>query len=487
MASMVSGYLREMVLARTFGAGALADAYLSVMTITRLVCDIGPSAVLLASVVPVMSSLISRPATDRGRVFLVTLVVTGLVTGGMAVGLVLLMPVLLNLLTPGFDAATRDISLAMTNGIVWFLPLQSITILFSLFLNALGRFRAAAAAPVVANGLFIGVLLLPGDGMAVERLWMATLAGPGLSALFLGIEAWRQGLFQSSPSAEANAALGSLWRLARPVLFSLGLAGSAGLLMLCQLLVRRSGSLGGEGNVAALAYAFRIYEVPVSLTANVAATLILPALSRLYADGSSERMTEICRRLLEWGILLLAPMTVVVFLEAPLLVDLLFGYGRFTAADAERTAAALQGFAPAILFEAGIVVFYRVLYALHQTKIALVVSVIVVTSLVIFLVAVPAPDVRQFALAFSGSFAVGLVVLTGILFRQMGRGLLPFSDRSPAILALLTVCALAILLPVSTPLINGASFVMVYGAAFLFLMPAHRGVVISLLSRRNGS
>lgn len=484
--SIVSGYVREMVLASTFGAGTMADAYLSVMTITRLVCDIGPAAVLLAGIVPVVSSLSARAVGARAHVFVVTLGVTLAATSLLALALDLLMPMVLTALAPGFDETARAVGLAISSAIVWFLPLQSATVLFSLFLNAQGRFMGAATAPVAANLAFIGVLLATEGHPPVDRLWMATLLGPGLTAVVLGLLCWRTGLFQPARSDTASDALRSLRKIAGPVLLSLGLAGSAGLLLYCQLLVRRYGSMTGEGSVASLAYAFRIYEVPVSLTANVAATMVLPALSRLHAEGQLQRMTDICRGLLEWGLLLLAPMAVIVYLEAPFLVDLLFGYGRFTASDVERTAAALRGFAPVIVFEAGIVVFYRVLYALRRTRVALGVSVVVVAVLVAALAVGAADSERDLALVFSGSFAVGMGILAVFLFRHFGQGVIPFSGHLTAIAVLMGMCLLTSLVPLpqAPPLVGGTVFLVLYGLAFLLLLPSHRSAMFGLLRRR---
>ena len=483
--AIVSGYLREMVLASTFGAGKLADAYLSVMTVARLVCDIGPAAVLLAGVVPVMSSLSDHSVGARGRVFLVSVSITLLSTSLLAVGLKLLMPVVLAMLVPGFDETARDTGLAMSNGVVWFLPLQSLTVLFTLFLNAEGRFTGAAA-PLIANFAFVGVLLASNGQDPVSRLWLATLLGPGLAALILGCQCWQIGLFHSAPSDAASDALRSLRKIAGPVLLSFGLAGSAGLLLYCQLLVRRYGSMAGEGSVSSLVYAFRLYEVPVSLTANVAATMVLPALSRLHAQGQFQRITEICRDILEWGILLLAPMAVIVYLEAPLIVDLLFGYGRFNPSDVERTAEALRGFAPVIVFEAGIVVFYRVLYALHRARVALTVSLVVVAVLLLSLTVGPAESEHGLALTFSASFVAGMGCLAVFLLRYFGRGVVPFPGRLTAISVLMFICLVASLIsfPQDTPLLGGVGFLVVYILAFLVLFPSHRSAMLSLISRK---
>lgn len=299
LASMMSGYLREMSLATTFGAGSLTDSYLSVITIIRLVCDTIPSAILLATIIPSVSSLLDRPEQVRAHVLTVTVLTTAITTSGLAFLIWGCMPFLLPLLTPGFDPERLGIARSMTSAIVWFMPIHCTGMALTLFLNAHGRFRIAAATPLISNGVFILGLVLTPDWDAVSRLWLATLSGPALTVLLLGRQIIRQKLFRYAPSLEASAALRQIRTTAWPVLLSLGLTSSIGLLMICQLMIRGYGSMMEGGTIAALAFAFRLYEVPVSMTANIAATLSLPILSRYYANGQKQDFTRVCRDLLE--------------------------------------------------------------------------------------------------------------------------------------------------------------------------------------------
>lgn len=484
VASMVSGYFRELCLASILGAGRQADSYLAIMMIVRLACDIGPAAILSASVIPALSPLLGRPFAVRSHLLGLLLAATLAMSGFLVLGLHLAMPTLLAVLVPGFDGDARGMSQEMAWGLVWFIPLQSACVLLTLFLNAHGKFLAAAAAPVVSNAIFVLVLLVGRDSAPIPLMWSATLAGPGVSMILLGLAVRSLGTFGLAAQSETGKALRSLWTIAWPVLISMGLAGSTGLLMLCQLLLRREGSFAGEGAVAALAYAFRLYEIPVSLTANITATLALPSLSRLYANGSSDRLAEICRNIAEWGLLMLVPAAVLTAMEAPVLVDTLLAYGRFSAADAERTAAALTGFAPAILFEAGIVVFYRALYALHRPKWALSVSVAVLSSLVLIISAMPDPTIIGLALAFSCSMGAGLVLLMALLYRHLGGAILPFRGNGPALAGLLAISALAFVPLNYSPVLGGLIFVLAYVGGAFTLLPRHRAALLGLLRRR---
>lgn len=484
VASMFSSYFREIFFAAKFGTGFLADAYLSAFTIIRFVTDIVPCAVLLACVVPVVAGLLDRPLTVRRHLLSVLSLLTLAATGGLALLLDLAMPWLLTVAAPGFAETTRHTAITLADAMVWFLPLHSISFLFSLALNAHGRFRTAAAAPILSNGLFILVLALSGEQPGLGNLAFATLAGPGLTILLLGSNLARMGLLGFGASAEAEQALRSMWKIARPMLLTLGLGSSTGLLMICHLALRRQGSMAGEGSVAALAYAFRIYEVPVSLTANIAGTLLLPSLSALHGVASPQRLGDICRRLIEWGLLLLVPVVFVTMVDARLLVDIVLVRGRFSADAAVQTAEALRGFAPAILFEAGIVVFYRVLYAMRRPKTTLVTSLAVFCFLILTLMLIPPQQVGTLAQALSASFALGMLILAAVLYRQFGATVLPLLRPCLASAGAVAFGGAAWFALSVYPALGLLGFCVTYLTAGLLLLPSHRATLLGVLRHR---
>ena len=410
--AILTGYMREAGIAAAFGAGRTADAYFAVLLLVTILVDLLPGAALLTSIVPALAPLALDAATAgvRRTVVTVTACILGVTTILLSAAVLHLMPVALRLISPGFDAESARSALSLAEGLVWLLPLQATVLLFTLTLNAHGRFALAAAMPALSNGIFAGVLAI--SGAEGERtLSVAALLGPAVAVLILG--GWLchlrlLGLRRHVPSAEV---LRQIWQLARPTLLTVGIGSSTGLLMLAHMLLRREGSHFGPGGISALGYAFRIYEVPISLFANVAATLALPAISSLHGRASGDEIVNRCRQLLLWGAVLLVPAAAIAFFEAPLLVDLLFSGGQFSDADAALTADALRGFAPAILLEAAIVVSYRIFYALRRPLVPVVLSGVTLAALALALFLFGGGGVMAIAYCLSVSFAVTLATI----------------------------------------------------------------------------
>ena len=421
--AILMGYLREVAIAATFGAGRVTDAYFVVLALVAALTDLIPGAALLTSLVPVLAPLAAKADTAAIRRTIVTIMACILAGTTVFLAAVIsdLAPAVVALIAPGFDAATSQSAIVLAGGLAWLLPLQAMLLLFTLALNAHGHFLLAASMPSISNAIFAAILVVLGATHGEYTLLIAALAGPAVAVSILAVQLVRMRLLGFGGTADAGAALRRIWRLARPTLLTVGIGSGTGLLMASHLLLRRYGSQFGPGSVSALNYAFRIYEVPVSLVANVAATLALPAIATLHDQALGGEILRQCRNILVWEFILLLPASLIAFAEAPFLVDFLFRHGRFSGADAALTSDALRGFAPAILFEAGFVVFYRVFYAIHRPLIPVGVSLATLASLVLALEIFGDQGVAVLAYCLSASFALALAMILFAMKTTLGR------------------------------------------------------------------
>ena len=204
-----------------------------------------------------------------------------------------------------------------------------------------------------------------------------------------------------------------------------GIGSSLGLLMTAHLIVRGFASNSGTGSIAALGYAFRLYEVPLSLIANPAAVLMLPNIAILYKAGDMAAIGDISRRTLLAGLVILFAAAAVTWISADLIVHVLLERGNFGADAAQLTADALRGFAPAIVGEGIIVVFYRLFYAVHRPSRAVVSSCVALVGLVVLLLVFGNVAFIAVPLSLSGGFLIGAIALIYFIARDIGITSLP--------------------------------------------------------------
>jgi putative peptidoglycan lipid II flippase len=429
VSAVVTSYLREVTVAALFGATAATDAYFSAYSVTTTACDLLIGAALLTSCVPVVAPLAQSGAEtllERARF---------VSSGGLAIGCIgialallftALVPAMVETVVPGAGESTRLAADSMARIMIWLVPINGLLAFFAAVLSAHGRFIAVTIAGVGINATFIVALLVLSPALHEMALPVAALLSPAVTVTAFALYLRHIGLLRAIAPDFKAPAVRLLWKLARPTLLTVGLGTSAGLLTVSHLILRSFGSHHGDGAISALAYAFRIYEVPITLVANTGGMILLPLIAGLHARGERERVAGLCRRALMWGMLLLVPAAMVAYFDPKTLVRVLLGYGQLKRADVSLTADALAGFAPAIIFEAMTLFLFQVLYAIRRPHAALVLSVVSIALTSAFLLlSTGFGDLKIVAACLSASFAITFLASGFIFVRSFGLTILP--------------------------------------------------------------
>ena len=488
-----TGYFRELALARTFGVGTEMDAFYFSLALVQATHDLLFGAVLTATIVPLLHRREEEYALDVAydpAQFTATLVLmVGLSASALAIGLRVALPYLIDLLSPRMAAAVREQCLTLSSGLVWLLPLNALTIVCVFILNAHQRFIIGAAVYVFINVAFVVVLLLTEPIAGTNSLAIASLVGPACVLPVLGITLMRMGLLRPLRPDFSKKFLVPIWRQARPILLTLGIGSAPGLLMIAHLIVRGFAANNGQGSIAALGYAFRLYEVPLSLIANPAAVLMLPNVAIMYQAGRMVDIGQVSRQTLLAGLVVLFPAAMVTWIGADLIVHVFLERGNFGAEAARQTSIALRGFAPAIVGEGIVVVFYRLFYAIHRPSRAVVASCAALIALVILLLFFGNRAFIDIPLALSGGFWIGAMTLLYFLVREFGVVSVPslLSVSKWAGCALIAVAAWKIAKEqtgktVWAELVTAFVFTLVYSSAILVLFADYRRMLGGFLS-----
>ena len=365
--SRVLGYVRDTVIATTFGAGPAADAFFVAFRIPNFLRRLFAEGAFSQAFVPVLSEYrATRDPADVRDLVAHTLGTLGLVLLGVALLAVLAAPLLVWLLAPGFgsDPLRGELTATLLRITFWYLPLVSLAAAVGGVLNTFGRYFAPALTPLFLNLAMIGA-----------AVWLAPHMDVPVIALAFGVVLG--GLLQLLWQLPTLAALGNL---ARPrVSFSHpgvrrilrlmgpGVFGSsvAQVNLMFDTVVA---SFLVTGSVSWLYYADRLMEFPLGVLAIAFATVILPRLSRQHAAGQGEAFSRTLDWGLRWVVLVGAPAAAALgVLAGPLLVTL-FSYGAFDAHSVLMARMALWAFAPGLLAFMAIKVLAPGYYARQDTR-----------------------------------------------------------------------------------------------------------------------
>ena len=337
--SRVFGLARDIVVAAVFGAGPVADAFFAAFRLPNTLRRFTAEGALTQAFIPAYTGALQTDTAAADKM-------AGEVCGALVCALFLLSaagllcaPWIIDFVVPGIADAELTTSLFRIT-FPYILPV-SLVALFAAMLNARRRFIGGASAPILLNVCMIAAALWLSPlfaepvyalawgaafGGAAQLLWMLFFlrrnrAVPGLR-------------LRLPPSLPVVRMLGKMLQSALA-------AGATQINLLINLAIA---SILPAGSISWLYYADRVMELPAGLLGAALATVALPAFSRRPQEAG--KMLDGVLRL---AVFFAAPAALGMALLAAPLAHALFGYGAFSAADAENTAAALLAYSIGVM------------------------------------------------------------------------------------------------------------------------------------------
>jgi putative peptidoglycan lipid II flippase len=345
LVSRVLGLVRDIVLARWFGADASMDAFFVAFKIPNFLRRLFAEGAFSQAFVPIISEY--REQQPHAAVQLLVNRVAGTLIGVLtllAVIGVLASPLLTAVFAPGFlyrDPAQFDLAAQLLRITFPYILFVSLVAFAAGILNTYGRFAAASFAPVWLNVALIGSAIMISPHLARPEFALAggVFAAGLIQVLFLLPSLKRIGLFPVPCWGASDSGVRRIMKLMLP-----GIVGSsvAQINLLFDTLIA---SFLVAGSVSWLYYSDRLVEFPLGIFAIALSTVILPSLSRSHANDSVEEFS----RTLDWALRLVlligVPSAIGLFMLARPMLATLFNYGDFNAADVDMAGLSLMAYA----------------------------------------------------------------------------------------------------------------------------------------------
>jgi putative peptidoglycan lipid II flippase len=347
LASRITGFGRDVLVAAVLGTGQIADAYVAAFLLPNLFRRIVGEGAFNAAFVPIHA----RRAQEGGAAHAMRFSENALgLFLGVAAAIVLMaelfMPAIMGALAPGFREEPEKFATAVAFGRIAmpFVAVILVVAIFSGTLNALGRYALAAWAPVLLNILLMlslaaaAVLGWHGRMEAGLLLVWTVLAAGLLQMLVVGVGLRLSGHVLRLRWPEWDSDLQRFLVVALP---GLAIAGAGPL----NTLVAAQASTDIPSAVSWLYYADRVFQLPLGFVAAAIGVVLLPAVARHVQAGDHAAAQEAESRACEFGLLLTLPAAAALAILAEPIVAVLFERGAFTAQDTAATAASLRALA----------------------------------------------------------------------------------------------------------------------------------------------
>ena len=340
--SRATGFLRDVVLGTTLGAGAVADAFFVAFKLPNQFRAIFAEGAFNSAYVPTYSRVLERQGHAAAGGFASQIFTILLISQCLVLALAeLFTPGLVTLLAPGFDADPAKFAHAvfMTRITFPYLFCMVLVTLQSGTLNANRRFAAAAFAPVLLNLCMMSFLgigwLFPDAGVAASI--GVTVSGAAQLAMMV-LAARRAGVIERIVVPRLGPDVRQFFRALGPAVI-----GSAG----PQIAIFADtifGSLLPTGGQSSLYYAERIYQFPVGVIGVAAGTVLLPEMSRFFSAGDAAGALRVQSRTMALTLALAAPFFLAFVLIPEEIMRGVFLRGKFTAEAASASAAVLSAY-----------------------------------------------------------------------------------------------------------------------------------------------
>ncbi|MCH8499305.1 MAG: murein biosynthesis integral membrane protein MurJ [Marinobacter sp.] len=417
MLSRVLGLVRDMVIARYFGAGAAADAFFVAFKIPNFLRRLFAEGAFAQAFVPVLSSYREKQSHSEVQQLVNAVAGSlGLVLLGVTLVAMLGAPVLTAVFAPGFlgDEVRFPLASDMLRITFPYLLLVSLTAFAGAILNSYDRYAVPAFTPVLLNLSMIGaaIFLAPLMQTPVMALAWGVLIAGALQLFFQIPFLMRLNLLPRPRVDYRHEGVIRIMKLMAPALF--GVSVSQINLLLDTVLA----SFLQTGSVSWLYYSDRLAELPLGVFGIAIATVILPNLSRKHAANNADQFAAT----LDWAVravlLIGLPAALALALLAEPLVATLFHYGEVTDRDVMMAGMSLRAYSAGLLAFMLIKVLAPGFFAREDMRTPVKIGIIAMVANMVFNLALVFP-LAHVGLALATSLSAWLNA--GLLYRGLRR------------------------------------------------------------------
>ena len=367
------GYVREAIQAYLFGATLLVDAFVVAFNFPELIQTLFFSGATSAFLIPVCTKYMKNDK-EYSDIYSTFINLTIIFTLFLSIIFFIFSNQIIQLIAPGFSPESKNITGILFIIMIPVIALHAILSVIKAFLNAKEHFAGPEMSGILWNIIFILTAILLNKKLGIYSLAMGVTLG-SISQIIVQFPYLKKFNIRYSIVLSLNHP--SITEAKR--LFTGALIATS-IVPINSFVGRIIASYLPQGEVASLAYAFRIFILPFSLFAVPVYTVMFSKISKLYHEKDMEGIYSHIDSSFILLCITLIPSTILLCSTGDSIIKILYERGAFTSKETFMTNRALFGYGIGILFYALSLSLVRVFNALHNMKTP---AVIGITSIVI--------------------------------------------------------------------------------------------------------
>lgn len=414
IAAKVLGFMRELVLASTYGATMYSDAYLIAIDIPSIIfAVIGAS--ISTTFIPMYFDIKNNNGEENALKFTNNIIhIIVIICSVLAIIGLIFTEQIVRAFAIGFEKETFELTVKFAKILITGIIFTGLSFIMTSYLQVKGNFIIPGIVAVPKNIIIIISIILSTKYGPFSMIW-GYLIGMIAEFVFQLPFAIKKGYkYNKYLNIKDEYIVKTIWLIA-PVLIGVGVN------QINSLIDRSLASTLVEGSISSLNYANKLNNFVTALFITSIASVIYPMLSELSSKANKDRFIDSVVKSVNFVILLVTPISLGAMVLATPIVRLLFERGEFDDRATSMTAIAL------IMYSLGMVAFGlrdilgRVFYSLQDTKTPMINGAIAMTmNIVLNLILIRYLEIAGLALATSISSIMCILLLFNSLKKKIG-------------------------------------------------------------------
>lgn len=395
--SKIFGFIREMLVAKYFGATAEVDAYLVATQIpffVTILISSGISAVFIPIYMKIISNRDKKGAEEFSNTvgtFIIILLILLIILAEI------LAPFIVKMLAPGFSLPASELTTNLSRIAAPYFFFSELGMFFQVILQSYSLFGLIALWQVIPNLILISAIVFFSGKYGIHSLTVGFLV-TGIIYFLLML----YGILKINIRLKLNFNFSSESFKKFLTLIFPAIIGSS-VYILSMFVDRFIASFFGEGSIAILNFAYRINLLPLSSIVIALSIVIFPILSKHSSENNIEKLSETSLLSIRIIIFILMPIFISFAVLSLPIVRVIYERGNFTPEATILCAQLLKFFAISILGYGISEIITRTFYSMQNTTVPLKITII----------SVSVNAILSFILAFFLGIS-GIALATGI-------------------------------------------------------------------------
>jgi putative peptidoglycan lipid II flippase len=363
----ILGLARESIFANYFGLSSDFDLYL-----VAVVIPLGVNSVILYVTqnyfIPNYHTIKSKSVTDAKSYSNTTFWVFSISGFLLAFILFLLSEPILKLYLQIDDTAMMNLALVIFQIFIFTIPLNTIYSIFASLLQAELRFKHPILSQLMVNSIVIIFVLLFNDQLKIISIPIGYLTGTFLQVLYLysKVRDFFIPDIRKFFSSSKFAFLGSSFIF----LIFIEILGQS-----YSIIDRYFINHIDVGGIAALNYAFILFNLPITIIAFALATILFSTLSKLYAENSLNEISNHLNNFFSINLFIFIPISIIFIFFGNSLITIIFERGAFGERATSLTANVLVLYAISYVFLSSYFVLNKLFYSFNKIRVLFFITI----------------------------------------------------------------------------------------------------------------